>query len=50
MKKIIILINIIVSIICFFCSLIIFNSISFPFLGVGIILMGISLFLIVNHN
>lgn len=47
-KKIII--NIIISVVCFIISLIFFNDISFPFLGLGIVFLGITLFILINRN
>ena len=47
-KKIII--NIIISFVCFIVSLIFFNDISFPFLGLGIVFLGITLFNLINRN
>lgn len=50
MKKKIIT-SIILSLICFIVALVLFNDISFPFLGLGIIFIGITLyFLIHRHN
>ena len=48
--KIKIIISFIISCLCFIISLICFNDISFPFLGVGIICLGMCLFFIVNRN
>ena len=47
-KKIII--SIIISIVCFIISLIFFNDISFPFLGLGIIFLGIAMYIYINRN
>lgn len=48
MKKI--LIGIFLSLICFIIALVIFNDLSFPFLGIGIVILGISIFIHINKN
>lgn len=49
-RKIEITINFIISIVCFIISGIFFNDISFPFLGLGIIFLGVTLASIINRN
>lgn len=50
MKKKIIT-SIILSLICFIIALMLFNDISFPFLGLGVILLGITMYFFIHrHN
>lgn len=48
MKKL--LIGFLLGIICFTTALLFFNDISFPFLGTGIIIIGISIFIYINNK
>lgn len=48
MKKLII--GILLAVSCFIMALICFNDISFPFLGIGIIIIGISMYIYINRR
>lgn len=48
MKKL--LLGLVISTIFFLIALLLFNDISFPFLGTGIIILGINIFLYINKN
>lgn len=48
MKKLII--GILLAICCFTIALICFNDISFPFLGIGIIIIGICTYIFINRK